>query len=921
MNLGVSTNGLSRYNECRTEYNKFTGKFRSYIPGRAFIDEMEAFKKYNIGNGQRESNGLKSVISDKSVLKDAAFSYRDYGPMIDQVIKEKRFEEFLQYCKNDVIALRVIDKELGLFNFFETTRVLAGNKMIDGLHNSTILETYVMHEGIRPMPRKTYGGPKEKFKGALVVAPSTGIHEWVATVDLNALYPHIIVGFDVSPDIDGIIAKTTKKLMDLRDIYREQKKQGLLGAAARDSSAKSLVNSVYGIMGAKSARLYDKDKAQFITQTGQDLNRYIQKLCESKGKKVTYGDSIGGKSEIKVYGKDGSFKYCNIEDLFTKVDFSKGDKEYCNLEDCYVETISNDGRIAMDKVPYIMRHKCDKKVYRVQLTNKWYIDATEDHSIFVYANKAKMVNVRQFMRAITCKTEEIGKKYRSVITRRSSIHTKIEGINKDIRFYEYLGYHVGNGSLNYNKDGKSYYGIISLGSDSDELYPYFIEWLISNNYITNLYKDARGGKHIGDMKYSGLELVKFIEKHIGHSHSKVIPEFMFTETVENIRAFIRGYFTADGTVMMRNDLPIVRLTSINNNLIVGMQKLLYIAGISCGYYIENNSNKYEGKDSGTFSLHLNVYDVPKFRDEIGFITSRKQERLSKANDFKIENGIDWAYSSLQSISEIENFNDYVYDLHCENNHNYFANNILVHNTDSVFISEVHTGNECIEMQNYLNEELAKWSAEKGSKVNFKLKAEKLFRRLLFKPKSSDRNTPGKKKYAGHLIWEEGKDCDEFKFMGLEIKRSDNSNITKTCLEYFLETSIIGGDLPNATGYVRQQYLDVLEGRANILDISMPKEIRKISYDGKNSWIDGRDYAKQQYNYIIQEGEKPRLIYLKHDKVICIDDGFDMELLRNEIDWATMAEKTIKSKLESYFWAVNVEWDEAIRGQTNLDKFF
>jgi DNA polymerase elongation subunit (family B) len=531
-NIGTNLSGLSRYGECSTKYDSTTGKFRSYVPGRAFLDQMEAFEKYNIGKGQRESNGLKSVIADKDLLKDAAFTYQDLGPILDRVINEKRFVEYIQYCKNDVIALRTIDKKLGLYNFFETTRVLVGSKIMDGLHNSLILEIYVMHEGIKPMPRKKYGGEKEKFEGALVVKPQSGIHEWVANVDLNALYPNIIVGYNVSPDIDNIIAKSTKKLMDLRDVYREQKKQGLLGASARDSSAKSLVNSVYGIMGAKSSRLYDKEKALFITSTGQKLNRHIQKLCESRSKTITYGD-----------------------------------------------------------------------------------------------------------------------------------------------------------------------------------------------------------------------------------------------------------------------------------------------------------------------------------------------------------------------------------------------------TDSVFISEVHTGSECLELEKWLNEELAKWSDENGSSIHFTLKAEKLFRRLLFKPKSNNRNVPGKKKYAGHLIWEEGRDCNEFKFMGLEIKRSDNSNITKDCLKYFLTTSIIDGDLDKALSYVRNKYNDVLNGTADIYSISMPKEIRAISYDNKNSWVNGRDYAKENYNYIIQEGEKPRLIYLLHNQVICIDDGFDTEQIRNEIDWHTMADKTIKSKLQSYFWAVNIEWDGAIKGQTNLDKWF
>jgi len=532
INIGTNLKGIPRYGSCSIKYDPTYGKFRSYIPGRAVLDEMEAFKKYNIGKGQRESNGLKSVISDEELLEDAAFSYKDIAPILDQIINEERFDEFIEYCKNDVIALQVIDKKLGLYNFFETTRSIAGNKIMDGLHNSLVIEMYVMHEGIKPMPRKKYGGEKDKFKGALVVEPTFGIHEWVSTVDLNALYPHVIVGFSVSPDIDGVVAKSTKKLMDLREMYREQKKQGLLGAGARDSSAKSLVNSVFGIMGAPSARLYDREKAEFITQTGQDLNRHIQKLCSNRSKSIIYGD-----------------------------------------------------------------------------------------------------------------------------------------------------------------------------------------------------------------------------------------------------------------------------------------------------------------------------------------------------------------------------------------------------TDSVFISEVFTGSECLELEKYLNEELVKWSDEKGSSVHFKLKAEKLFRRLLFKSKTTDRNKTGKKKYAGHLIWEEGTECSELKFMGLEIKRSDNPKIIKECLLYFLETAIIEGDVNKATNHVKNLYQRVRNGEVDIYDISLPKELRKLKYDKKNSWLDGKEYAKNEYGYIIQEGEKPRLVYLKEDRVICIDDGFDTSKIIHDVDWKLMADKCIKDKMESYMWSIGLNWESAINGQNTLEAWF
>ncbi len=932
-NLSISLYGFSRFGQCRTEYDSINGEFSNKIGGRACLDMMAAFKKYNIGMGQRESFGLKSVISDKDLLnkfdKDGntiesfAFEYLDLGPMLQKVIEEQRFDDLIDYCKNDVIALHNIDTSLGLYMYFESIRFVAGSKITDSLYNSKIIEMLLLHEGIRPMPSRVFSNqPKDKFPGALVVTPSAGIHEYVQTVDVSSMYPNIMVGFNINPDIDGIVVQAMKKIMALREHYRSLKKQGVKGADALDSGTKAVSNSFYGVLGSPAFRLYNRENAYFVTKTGQDINKYIQQCAGELNLSTIYGDSVGGNTEVKVYNSKGRWKYTTIEELFTQVDFVRDDKEYCNLIDCFVESIDSDGKLILDSVPYVMRHKCNKDVYKVALTSDWSIEVTEDHSLFVYANKAVLPKAAQKHRIVTCSTKELCEgRLKSVIIRRCSKHSHVESLGKPITWYEYLGYHVGNGSLQHSvsHNNKAYYGGVSFGDDSQELYPHFIPFMEKEGYFTNVFRDSRSG-HEGDIRYSGLEFIHFIEEHIGHSHEKQVPDFMFNETIENIQAFVRGYFTADGTVMMRSGLPIVRLTSVNKNLIIGVQRLLYILGIPSSYFTEGKPNSYNGKVSGTYSTHLVVSDIMKFRDEVGFITSRKQERMNKCNPLKVEKGLDWTFSSSVKKELIPNYDGYVYDLHCKQTNRYFANNILVHNTDSCFVSPVTSVEQALQLESYFNKKLIEWCDEKGCTVHITLKAEKLFRRILFKASSGDRNKSSKKKYAGYLIWHEGHDVNELSFMGLELKRSDQSNITKDCLSHFLNTLLIDGNQTRAIEYIKDMYKKVKKGQVNALDISLPKAIRKISYESSNPWVTGIEYAKNEYGYIIGEGIKPRLLYLR-DGVVCIDEDFDIEQITPYIDWDKMADVTIKKKMESYLWSLNLDWSSMIDGQKDLSAWF
>ena len=116
---------------------------------------------------------------------------------------------------------------------------------------------------------------------------------------------------------------------------------------------------------------------------------------------------------------------------------------------------------------------------------------------------------------------------------------------------------------------------------------------------------------------------------------------------------------------------------------------------------------------------------------------------------------------------------------------------------------------------------------------------------------------------------------------------------------FLEEILINGNIDKAVQFIKEKYKDVCAGNIDPFKISIPKAVRKINTNVDNPWIRGIYYAKQNYNYIIAEGEKPRLIYLKNNSEICIDEDFDTSLILHLIDFKLMADKTIKQKMESY----------------------
>ena len=49
-------------------------------------------------------------------------------------------------------------------------------------------------------PRSIVSDKNEKYAGAYVKEPIPGKYDWVVSFDLNSLYPHLIMQYNISPE-------------------------------------------------------------------------------------------------------------------------------------------------------------------------------------------------------------------------------------------------------------------------------------------------------------------------------------------------------------------------------------------------------------------------------------------------------------------------------------------------------------------------------------------------------------------------------------------------------------------------------------------------------------------------------------------------------------------------------------------------
>ena len=147
---------------------------------------------------------------------------------------------------------------------------------------------------------------------------------------------------------------------------------------------KITANSLYGQIGAKTSPIYLKDIAACTTATGREMIMLAKDFVETKyNAEVIYGDSVMPYTPITFKTGDRIYvsTFDQIEGQWISYDkFKPDDDSIINKE----QTIPIDASVwthnGWSKIKRIIRHKTQKKIYRV-VTNTGIVDVTEDHSL------------------------------------------------------------------------------------------------------------------------------------------------------------------------------------------------------------------------------------------------------------------------------------------------------------------------------------------------------------------------------------------------------------------------------------------------------------------------------------------------------------------------------------------------------------
>jgi DNA polymerase I len=203
---------------------------------------------------------------------------------------------------------------------------------------------------------------------------------------------------------------------------------------------------------------------------------------------------------------------------------------------------------------------------------------------------------------------------------------------------------------------------------------------------------------------------------------------------------------------------------------------------------------------------------------------------------------------------------------------------------------------------------------------FSIKFEKIYRRFFQAGK--------KKRYAGHLVWKEGKDVDEIDIVGFELRRSDYPQITKEVQRTIIEKILKGEGFPEVKAYLGDIITKFRAGKYSLDEIGIPGGIQKAldQYETNDAHRRGAEYANLHLKADFKKGSKPKRIYIRNVKakypktdVLCFEYG-DQVPPEFVVDWETMLEKTIRQPISRIIEALGWDWHDVDPSRTTLAQF-
>ena len=333
------------------------------VIGVSVLDYLDLYQKFTYTN--QESYRLDHIANVE--LGEKKLDHSEFETFKDFYTQD--WQKFVTYNIHDVELVDRLEDKMKLIDLAVNLAYDAKVNFEDVYYQvrmwDSIIYNYLTPKGI-VVPPNERNDKDAKYAGAYVKEPVPGLYEWVVSFDLNSLYPHLIMQYNISPetllptkhpsatvdrilqkqitidgeycvcangaqyrkDVRGFLPELMEKIYNERKIYKKKMLQAKQENEKNPSpqlvkdiskfnniqmARKIQLNSAYGAIGNQYFRYYKLANAEAITLSGQVSIRWIEDKMNG------YLNTLLKTEEVDyVIASDTDSIYLNLGPLVTK---------------------------------------------------------------------------------------------------------------------------------------------------------------------------------------------------------------------------------------------------------------------------------------------------------------------------------------------------------------------------------------------------------------------------------------------------------------------------------------------------------------------------------------------------------------------------------------------------------------------------
>ncbi|MFW5952631.1 MAG: LAGLIDADG family homing endonuclease, partial [Candidatus Natronoplasma sp.] len=337
-----------------------------------------------------------------------------------------------------------------------------------------------------------------------------------------------------------------------------------------------------------------------------------------------------------------------------------------------------DGRLSHDKVKEASQvfRTGEKEVYKLKSKEGYEIRLTEDHKMMTGEGWKEVQN----------------------IDRGDKVHI----VNNEIDFSDggsiekglVLGWIVGDGQIKRSEDKVTLH-FYDKDTEISEKYAEYVNDVIretegNEEYEVGVQDIDRGEGSVKEQRVRSARLYEITERFGLNENKLQVPDDIFKSSEDTAVGFLRGLFTADGSVQGTPEKGVsVRLSSSELSLLKEVQQLLLTFGIPCKIYEERREKGEKELPDGKggkknydikaqHDLMISKENLYKFEEKIGFEREDKNRKLRNLLERYDEGPYSEDFKVTVDSIEYEGKED-VYDLTEPETHSFVGNGFVIHN--------------------------------------------------------------------------------------------------------------------------------------------------------------------------------------------------------------------------------------------------